>query len=167
MVKPEDRHNPPVPLQRDKASGFKSLEVKAEAKTSNQSSSLNNLFPVILSDKTDNELGQLAAKLVKEWGDRALTLGELEDYIATAAEKTPTKDENILAIRRAIHSIKTEYEVITNNEEKLVTEAGGLHVIGTERHESRRVDNQLRGRAGRQGDFGSTSIFFSLWKIIY
>lgn len=93
LVKPEDRHNPPVPLQRDKASGFKSLEVKAEAKTSNQSSSLNNLFPVILSDKTDNELGQLAAKLVKEWGDRALTLGELEDYIATAAEKTPTKDE--------------------------------------------------------------------------
>ncbi|AAZ58710.1 protein translocase subunit secA [Prochlorococcus marinus str. NATL2A] len=162
LVKPEDRHNPPVPLQRDKASGFKSLEVKAEAKTSNQSSSLNNLFPVILSDKTDNELGQLAAKLVKEWGDRALTLGELEDYIATAAEKTPTKDENILAIRRAIHSIKTEYEVITNNEEKLVTEAGGLHVIGTERHESRRVDNQLRGRAGRQGDFGSTRFFLSL-----
>ncbi|MBW3050278.1 preprotein translocase subunit SecA [Prochlorococcus marinus XMU1403] len=162
LVKPEDSHNPPVPLQRDKASGFKSHEVQAEAKTSKQSSSLNNLFPVILSDKTDNELGQLAAKLVKEWGDRALTLGELEDYIATAAEKTPTKDENILAIRRAIHSIKTEYEVITNNEEKLVTEAGGLHVIGTERHESRRVDNQLRGRAGRQGDFGSTRFFLSL-----
>ena len=162
LVKPEDGHNPPVPLQRDKASGFKSLEVKAEAKTSNQSSSLNNLFPVILSDKTDKELGQLAAKLVQEWGDRALTLGELEDHIATAAEKTPTKDENILSLRSAIHSIKTEYEVITNNEEKLVTEAGGLHVIGTERHESRRVDNQLRGRAGRQGDFGSTRFFLSL-----
>ena len=162
LVKPEDGHNPPVPLQRDKASGFKSLEVKDEAKNSKQLSSLNNLFPVILSDETDNELGQLAAKLVQEWGDRSLTLGELEDHIATAAEKTPTKDENILALRRAIHSIKTEYEVITNNEEKLVTEAGGLHVIGTERHESRRVDNQLRGRAGRQGDFGSTRFFLSL-----
>ena len=162
LVKPEDGHNPPVPSQRDKASGFKSLEVKEEAKNSKQLSSLNNLFPVILSDETDNELGQLAAKLVQEWGDRSLTLGELEDHIATAAEKTPTKDENILALRRAIHSIKTEYEVITNNEEKLVTEAGGLHVIGTERHESRRVDNQLRGRAGRQGDFGSTRFFLSL-----
>ena len=41
-------------------------------------------------------------------------------------------------------------------------EAGGLHVIGTERHESRRVDNQLRGRAGRQGDPGSTRFFLSL-----
>ena len=162
LVKPEDGHNLPVPSQRDKASGFKSLEVKEEAKNGKQLSSLNNLFPVILSDETDNELGQLAAKLVQEWGDRSLTLGELEDHIATAAEKTPTKDENILALRRAIHSIKTEYEVITNNEEKLVIEAGGLHVIGTERHESRRVDNQLRGRAGRQGDFGSTRFFLSL-----
>ncbi|MBF25790.1 MAG: preprotein translocase subunit SecA, partial [Flavobacteriales bacterium] len=137
LVKPEDGHNPPVPLQRDKASGFKSLAVKEEANNSKQLSSLNNLFPVILSDETDNELGQLAAKLVKEWGDRSLSLAELEDHIATAAEKTPTKDANILALRRAIHSIKTEYEVIINNEEKLVTEAGGLHVIGTERHESR------------------------------
>jgi preprotein translocase subunit SecA len=162
LVKPEDGHNPPVPLQRDKASGFKSLAVKEEANNSKQLSSLNNLFPVILSDETDNELGQLAAKLVKEWGDRSLSLAELEDHIATAAEKTPTKDANILALRRAIHSIKTEYEVITNNEEKLVIEAGGLHVIGTERHESRRVDNQLRGRAGRQGDFGSTRFFLSL-----
>ena len=47
-------------------------------------------------------------------------------------------------------------------EEQRVREAGGLHVIGTERHESRRVDNQLRGRAGRQGDPGSTRFFLSL-----
>ena len=47
-------------------------------------------------------------------------------------------------------------------EEARVREAGGLHVIGTERHESRRVDNQLRGRAGRQGDPGSTRFFLSL-----
>ncbi len=49
-----------------------------------------------------------------------------------------------------------------SSEEKKVREAGGLHVIGTERHESRRVDNQLRGRAGRQGDLGSTRFFLSL-----
>ena len=48
------------------------------------------------------------------------------------------------------------------HEEENVRNAGGLHVIGTERHESRRVDNQLRGRAGRQGDLGSTRFFLSL-----
>jgi preprotein translocase subunit SecA len=52
--------------------------------------------------------------------------------------------------------------VLTSAEHKEVVELGGLHVIGTERHESRRVDNQLRGRAGRQGDPGSTRFFLSL-----
>ncbi len=51
---------------------------------------------------------------------------------------------------------------ITEEEHKKVVEAGGLHVIGTERHESRRIDNQLRGRAARQGDPGSTRFFLSL-----
>ena len=51
---------------------------------------------------------------------------------------------------------------MVKEEESRVREAGGLHVIGTERHESRRVDNQLRGRAGRQGDPGSTRFFLSL-----
>ena len=51
---------------------------------------------------------------------------------------------------------------MVKQEESRVREAGGLHVIGTERHESRRVDNQLRGRAGRQGDPGSTRFFLSL-----
>ena len=51
---------------------------------------------------------------------------------------------------------------ITEDEHKKVVEAGGLHVIGTERHESRRIDNQLRGRAARQGDPGSTRFFLSL-----
>ena len=163
LVKPEDGHKPPVPLKRDKSSsGFKSSDSQDEVLSSKQTSSLDNIFPVILSDETDKALGQLAAKLVQEWGDRALSIVELEDRLATAAEKTPTKDENILAIRSAIRLIKDEYEVITKSEEKVVIDAGGLHVIGTERHESRRVDNQLRGRAGRQGDFGSTRFFLSL-----
>merc|ERR1712159_118257 len=62
----------------------------------------------------------------------------------------------------AISLIKEEYQEVIKNEEKKVRDAGGLHVIGTERHESRRVDNQLRGRAGRQGDLGSTRLFLSL-----
>ncbi len=55
-----------------------------------------------------------------------------------------------------------ETKQITEEEHKKVVEAGGLHVIGTERHESRRIDNQLRGRAARQGDPGSTRFFLSL-----
>ena len=58
-------------------------------------------------------------------------------------------DKNISALRTSIQLIKKEYEEVLISEEKNVREEGGLHVIGTERHESRRVDNQLRGRAGR------------------
>ena len=55
-------------------------------------------------------------------------------------------------MREAIARVKAEYDAVVKQEEACVRAAGGLHVIGTERHESRRVDNQLRGRAGRQGD---------------
>ncbi len=55
-----------------------------------------------------------------------------------------------------------EFMEICENEKELVLEAGGLHIIGTERHESRRIDNQLRGRSGRQGDPGSSRFFLSL-----
>lgn len=58
--------------------------------------------------------------------------------------------------------ILAESRLLTEAEHRKVVEAGGLHVIGTERHESRRIDNQLRGRAGRQGDPGSTRFFLSL-----
>ena len=58
--------------------------------------------------------------------------------------------------------VLAEARKITEAEHKKVVEAGGLHVIGTERHESRRIDNQLRGRAARQGDPGSTRFFLSL-----
>ena len=68
----------------------------------------------------------------------------------------------IQSLRSAIALVKNEYDVVVKQEEVHVREAGGLHVIGTERHESRRVDNQLRGRAGRQGDLGSTRFFLSL-----
>lgn len=60
------------------------------------------------------------------------------------------------------NEILSSSRVLTEEEHKKVVEAGGLHVIGTERHESRRIDNQLRGRAARQGDPGSTRFFLSL-----
>ena len=122
----------------------------------------DSLYPCSLTDDTDQALGQLARDLVKAWGDRALTVIELEERIATAAEKAPTEDPQIQALREAIARVKGEYDAVVKQEESRVREAGGLHVIGTERHESRRVDNQLRGRAGRQGDPGSTRFFLSL-----
>ena len=92
-------------------------------------------------------LGKLARDLVKSWGDRSLTVIELEERIATAAEKAPTEEVEIQALREAIDKVKSEFDSVVKQEESRVREAGGLHVIGTERHESRRVDNQLRGRA--------------------
>ena len=164
LVRPEEGHKPPMPIQtKPKSAGFKEGAKKEINNSKNlQAGSLQNIFPVQLNEEIDQKLGLLASKLVKEWGDRALTSIELDDYIATAAEKTPTKDENIVELRNAIQLIKKEYEEVLMHEEETVRNAGGLHVIGTERHESRRVDNQLRGRAGRQGDSGSTRFFLSL-----
>ena len=163
LVRPEEGHKPPISLQRNlNSSGFKEGEKNPKSSKNHQSVSLQNIFPVQLTEETDQKLALLASTLVKKWGDRALSSIELDDYIATAAEKTPTKDSNIEELRKAIQLIKEEYEVVLSTEEKNVREFGGLHVIGTERHESRRVDNQLRGRAGRQGDLGSTRFFLSL-----
>jgi preprotein translocase subunit SecA len=164
LIKPEEGHKPPIPLQRNSQSvGFTDSKTqRSKDIKKNQSLSLNNIFPVLLTEETEQKLVSLASSLVKTWGDRALSSIELDDYIATAAEKTPTQDKNISELRNAIQLIKKEYEVVLNQEEIKVRDAGGLHVIGTERHESRRVDNQLRGRAGRQGDLGSTRFFLSL-----
>ena len=71
-----------------------------------QLTSLKNIFPALLTEETDRKLAELASSLVKEWGDRALSSIELDDYIATAAEKTPTQDKNIEELRSAIHLIK-------------------------------------------------------------
>ena len=64
-------------------------------------------------------------------------------------------------LREVYKAIREEYDALTDKEQEEVVEKGGLHVIATERHESRRIDNQLRGRAGRQGDPGSTKFFLS------
>jgi preprotein translocase subunit SecA len=162
LVRPEEGHRPPVPLQRPaQASGFGAAAGSAATPPS-EARAIGALYPCALSDTTDQQLAQLAQGLVKAWGDRQLSVLELEDRIAQAAEKAPTDDPQIQQLRDAIAGVKAEYEQVTKQEEQQVREAGGLHVIGTERHESRRVDNQLRGRAGRQGDPGSTRFFLSL-----
>lgn len=65
-------------------------------------------------------------------------------------------------LRTAAASLKQEFKVVTDRERDQVLKLGGLYVVGTARHESRRIDNQLRGRAGRQGDPGASRFFLSL-----
>jgi preprotein translocase subunit SecA len=164
LVRPEEGHKPPIPLQRsaEEAAGFGAGSTAAGAKAPSEAKAIGALYPCSLTDATEQSLSELAQDLVKAWGDRQLTVLELEDRIAQAAEKAPTDDPQIQQLRNLIARVKGEYDAVVKEEDKRVREAGGLHVIGTERHESRRVDNQLRGRAGRQGDPGSTRFFLSL-----
>ncbi len=162
LVRPEEGHKPPIPLQRDPAAGFAPGEPVVSAKPLSEARAIGTLYPCALSQECDQALGSLARALVAAWGDRSLTVLELEDRIAQAAEKAPTDDPQIEQLRELIARVKAEYDAVVKRDEVTVREAGGLHVIGTERHEARRVDNQLRGRAGRQGDPGSTRFFLSL-----
>ncbi len=165
LVKPDNEHKPPIPKQRDlkSKSGFSSSsKIKLKKSTENTFNNVKSLFPCKLGENIEENINSLSKELVKKWGERNLTLIELEDIIATAAEKAPTNDNLIKLLREVLASVKSEYETVLKTEEQNVRDAGGLHVIGTERHESRRVDNQLRGRAGRQGDLGSTRFFLSL-----
>ena len=73
-----------------------------------------------------------------------------------------TTDENILAARKRFDELYAQYKPAIEAEADEVRKAGGLFIIGTERHESRRIDNQLRGRAGRQGDPGASRFYLSL-----
>ena len=166
LVRPEEGHRPPVPLQRSATGpgGFAGSADKGSSafRAPSEARAIGSLYPCQLTDDTDQALTRLARELVATWGDRTLTVLELEERLTQAAEKGPTDDPQILALRQIMAEVKTEYETVVQPEGLRVREAGGLHVIGTERHESRRIDNQLRGRSGRQGDPGSTRFFLSL-----
>ena len=161
IVKPEDDDTMMVSVpgtkDRSKSQGFG--DGKKKVKTWKASP---DIFPTELSSETDNFLKETVDLAVQTYGDRSLPELEAEDKVAVAAEKAPTDDPVIQKLREAYNLVLKEYEAYTDAEHDKVIEAGGLHVIGTERHESRRVDNQLRGRAGRQGDPGSTRFFLSL-----
>lgn len=120
------------------------------------------IFPTTLAKETEKQLKEAVDFAVREYGDRSLSELEAEDKVAVASEKAPTDDLVIQKLRAIYNQIKDEYEAFTSAEHNEVVNLGGLHVIGTERHESRRIDNQLRGRAARQGDPGSTKFFLSL-----
>lgn len=113
-------------------------------------------------EELDSQLKNLYKFLALKIGSKKIEKDELNSYISIACEKSFTEDPLVITLR-AIYQILVEHynkQILAEREE--VLSLGGLHVIGTERHESRRIDNQLRGRSGRQGDPGSSRFFLSL-----
>ena len=88
--------------------------------------------------------------------------GFTDEQISFATGFAKSDDEDMNKAREVYRKLYKEFKVDTDAEHDKVVELGGLAIIGTERHESRRIDNQLRGRSGRQGDPGSTQFFISL-----
>lgn len=87
---------------------------------------------------------------------------QVEDIISRASDTAPAQSEPIRLLRTALTLLTTEFNLVIQLESIQVKRLGGLYVVGTSKHESRRIDNQLRGRAGRQGDPGGTRFFLSL-----
>ena len=108
---------------------------------------------------TDIMLGGNAESLAKADMRKA---GMSDELIGEATSYTETQDPEVLEARTKYKELYDKHKVIVSKEAKDVCDAGGLFILGTERHESRRIDNQLRGRAGRQGDPGESRFYISL-----
>ncbi len=94
--------------------------------------------------------------------DKMRKEGYEEAIVAEANIHTPTDNPDILAAREYFEKLYKEFKAETDKEHEEVVAAGGLFILGTERHESRRIDNQLRGRSGRQGDPGESRFLIAL-----
>ena len=108
---------------------------------------------------TDIMLGGNAEYLAKS---EMRKLEYTEELIAEATAFGDTDNEDIIEAREKFKELEAKYKAEIAGEAEKVREAGGLYIIGTERHESRRIDNQLRGRSGRQGDPGESRFFLSM-----
>ena len=108
---------------------------------------------------TDIMLGGNAEYMAK---DQMAKKGYTDELINEATGFAETDNEEIIEARKTYSELYDKYKAEISDEAQRVKDAGGLFIIGTERHESRRIDNQLRGRAARQGDPGSTRFFLSL-----
>lgn len=108
---------------------------------------------------TDIMLGGNPEYLAKQ---KLLSMGYSKELIDRATSFAYTEDEEVLKAKHDYNHYYEEFKKNTDEEKQKVIEAGGLRILGTERHDSRRIDNQLRGRAGRQGDPGSTVFYISM-----
>ncbi len=108
---------------------------------------------------TDIMLGGNAEFLAKN--DMA-KMGVEDRLIGEATGFAETTDADVLEARRLYHELYAKHKIVVDAEHEEVVRLGGLFILGTERHESRRIDNQLRGRSGRQGDPGTSCFYISL-----
>ena len=108
---------------------------------------------------TDIMLGGNSEYLAKQ---EMKKLNYSQEQIEQATAFNETDDKDILSAREKFRELEKKYDEQIKEEKEKVTEAGGLKIIGTERHESRRIDNQLRGRSGRQGDPGESRFYIGL-----
>merc|ERR1711871_1364500 len=123
--------------------------------------SLELWMPGKLSQMAELNLKRAVISCLDSIGPDANRL-EIEDIVAKAADNAPVDDVAVKLLRKGLSKVTSELENMIKTEREKVKRLGGLYVIGTSRHESRRIDNQLRGRAGRQGDPGGTRFFLSL-----
>jgi preprotein translocase subunit SecA len=119
-------------------------------------------FPCALDDETSFALKNAAAAIKKALGTEMSAI-ELDELLTVATDTTegPADSDHIVLLRDASEAVKELYKDILGEEKEAVKEQGGLYVMGTNRHESSRIDQQLRGRAGRQGDPGTSRFFLS------
>ena len=108
---------------------------------------------------TDIVLGGNAEFMAKHEMEK---MGFSEELINQATGFAETDDQEIIEARKTFKELNDRFKSEIEPEQKEVLEAGGLNIMGTERHESRRIDNQLRGRSGRQGDIGKSKFYISL-----
>ncbi|HJD23990.1 MAG TPA: preprotein translocase subunit SecA [Firmicutes bacterium] len=108
---------------------------------------------------TDIKLGGNAEFLAKA---EMRKMGIPEEIITESTDFTGTDNEEVVAARQTFQELEQKYKEQIKPQAEAVCKAGGLFILGTERHESRRIDNQLRGRSARQGDPGESRFFLSL-----
>jgi preprotein translocase subunit SecA len=119
-------------------------------------------YPCALEDEVSSMLKDAATSVKKAFGSD-LTAIQLDELLTVATDTTEAEDDPdyIIQLRDATEAVKEAYSEVTDEEKEAVQKSGGLYVMGTNRHESSRIDQQLRGRAGRQGDPGSSRFFLS------
>jgi len=126
-----------------------------------------DFYPSNLSEEAEELVAAAVAayttSLARSGGAVDRALETLDEMLAVAASSAEVSEDSVeMILREALEEVQEEYTEALAAEKQQVLEAGGLHVIGTNLHDSRRIDGQLRGRAGRQGDPGSSHFFLSL-----
>jgi len=121
-----------------------------------------NYFPAHLNEDVTFALKNAAASIRNAMGSE-MTAIELDELLTVATDTTegPDDPDHIILLRDAAEAVKELYKEVLSEEKEAVKAMGGLYVMGTNRHESSRVDQQLRGRSGRQGDPGTSRFFLS------